>query len=111
MAPGRHYHKDVKNEGRSGDVYENKGSMDNMPDEKYGRLRRSGMLLTLLTAKTGLVTNKMRKNSVHNIISAQTSLQGYYFSIGTSGRTPEKSWRLALCLCKQNWLSETQHYA
>jgi hypothetical protein len=26
--------KDVKNEGRSGDVYENKGNSDKMPDQK-----------------------------------------------------------------------------
>ena len=27
-------HKDVKNEGRSGDAYENKGQRDNMPEKK-----------------------------------------------------------------------------
>jgi hypothetical protein len=28
--------KDVKNEGRSGDMYENKGDRDTMPDSKSG---------------------------------------------------------------------------
>ena len=31
-------HKDVKNEGTSGDVYENKGESDNMADDRPGFL-------------------------------------------------------------------------
>ena len=54
----------------------------------------------LLTEKTGFVTNKMRKNSVENIIPALTSLQGARIERRRYGTIGEKSRRLPLCVCK-----------
>jgi hypothetical protein len=45
--------KDVKNEGRSGKVYENKGSPDKMPDEKSGICAQLNPVLQKITDLEG----------------------------------------------------------
>ena len=44
-------HKDVKNEGTSGDVYENKGVNDTMPDNPSGFLAENCTSCAIIGAK------------------------------------------------------------
>jgi hypothetical protein len=44
-------HKDVKNEGTSGDVYENKGEDDTMPDTPSGFLAENCTSCAIIGAK------------------------------------------------------------
>ena len=44
-------HKDVKNEGTSGDVYENKGEDDTMPDNPSGFLAENCTSCAIIGAK------------------------------------------------------------
>jgi hypothetical protein len=65
MAPRGIRQKIIVNDDQSHYMYENKRKVDTMP--AYGHLRRNDMLLT---AKTSVVTNKVRENLIVNILLA-----------------------------------------
>jgi hypothetical protein len=90
-------HKDVKNEGRSGNVYENKGSADTMTDNYSGFCAWSVPFLQKLTEIRRTLLPKMHKrddnwgeagvkigSSVHRLIDPSTE-----HGVGWESRRPD----------------------